>query len=92
MSARRVARTSVGAACAALVAFGTASASAGSGTDTLGDTTIDQRIVPNADADFRELALGPGEPYVVREAGVGTAQAGRESRRTSLLYFGQLSD
>jgi metallophosphoesterase (TIGR03767 family) len=62
-------------------------------SDTLGATTLDQRILPNADAGFRELALGPGEStYTVREEGVGTAQSGRETRRTSLVYFGQLSD
>ena len=33
-----------------------------------------------------------GEPYVVREDGIGIAQAGRAERRRSLLYLGQLSD
>ncbi|HEX2128784.1 MAG TPA: hypothetical protein VHF58_06160, partial [Solirubrobacterales bacterium] len=60
--------------------------------DTLGHTTVEQRVVPNNEAGFRTLTLGPGEGYVVREQGVGTAQAGRETRRTSLTYFGQLSD
>jgi metallophosphoesterase (TIGR03767 family) len=69
------------------------SASAGDpGGTTLGKSTVEQRIVPNADADFRELALGAGEGYVVREEGIGTAQGGRAERRSSLLYFGQLSD
>jgi metallophosphoesterase (TIGR03767 family) len=62
-------------------------------SDTVGATTLEQRVVPNADAGFRELALGPGESiYTVREEGVGTAHGGRETRRTSLVYFGQLSD
>jgi metallophosphoesterase (TIGR03767 family) len=65
---------------------------AGSSSDTAGHTTVEQRIVPNADAGFRELALGPGESYVVREEGVGTAKPGRPVRRRSLAYFGQLSD
>lgn len=70
-----------------------AAASAKVPPDTLGQTTLDQRIVPNADPGFKELALGPGESdYVVREQGVGTALPGRASRRTSLTYFGQLSD
>ncbi|MDX6663055.1 MAG: hypothetical protein QOG09_1157 [Solirubrobacterales bacterium] len=60
--------------------------------DTLGKTTIDQRIVPTASPGFRALGLGPGEPYTVREGVGATAQAGREQRRRSLLYFGQLSD
>ena len=60
--------------------------------DTLGQTTLEQRIVPNSDPDFRELGLTDGEPYVVREEGVGTAHSGRVTRRTSLAYFGQLTD
>jgi hypothetical protein len=71
---------------------------------TLGKTTVEQRIVPNADANFRELSLVPGEGYIVREGAaagtigapdagdLGVAQAGREGRRESLVYFGQLSD
>ena len=59
--------------------------------DTIAKTTVQQRIVPNADAGFRELSLGSGEGYTVRQE-LGSAQAGRESRRTSLAYFGQLSD
>ena len=60
--------------------------------DTLGHTTVEQRIVPNSDSDFRELGLTDGEPYVVREEGVGAAHSGRVTRRTSLAYFGQLTD
>ena len=41
---------------------------------------------------FRTLTTGPGEGYVVREDGLGTAQSGRQGSRESLLYFGQLSD
>ena len=67
-------------------------ATAGGASDTLGKTTVWQRIVPSADAGYRSLALGAGEGYVVREDGIGTAQAGRANRRRSLLYFGQLSD
>jgi hypothetical protein len=92
----RAARTRSVAACVLVlgmaIAASVASADFGD-SDTLGQTTLDQRIVPNGDAGFRELALGPGEPnYTVREEGVGTAQAGRPARRTSLLYFGQLTD
>ncbi|MGH2952217.1 MAG: hypothetical protein ACRDKX_09250 [Solirubrobacterales bacterium] len=60
--------------------------------DTLGKTTAEQRIVPSANPGFRTLGLGPGEGYTVREQGVGAAVGGRETRRTSLVYFGQLSD
>jgi metallophosphoesterase (TIGR03767 family) len=58
----------------------------------LGVSTLQQRIVPGAGEGFRTLGTGPGEPYTVREGGVGTARGGREGRRTELLYFGQLSD
>ncbi len=62
------------------------------GPETLGHTTVEQRIVPSGDTGFRTLGLGPGEPYAVREQGIGAAKAGRAERRRSLLYFGQLSD
>ena len=76
------------------VAVGAAAAPAGSQdpVDTLGKTTVDQRLIPDDDGGFRNLGLGPGEGYVLREQGVGTARAGREERRRSLLYVGQLSD
>ncbi len=61
---------------AAVTAAGVATAA--TDPDTLGKTTLEQRIVPNSDTDFKELALGPGESaYIVREEGVGTAQGGR---------------
>ncbi len=56
-------------------------------------TTVESRIVPDSAEGFRNLQGGaPGEPYVVREDGIGVAQAGRDKRRRSLLYLGQLSD
>jgi metallophosphoesterase (TIGR03767 family) len=59
----------------------------------LGKTTVLQRIVPASNSPgFRQLKLGPGEPYTVRQEGLGIAHSGRASRRTSLVYFGQLSD
>jgi metallophosphoesterase (TIGR03767 family) len=59
----------------------------------LGKTTVTERIVPASNSPgFRQLKLGPGEGYTVRQEGVGVAKAGRASRRTSLAYFGQLSD
>ncbi|HEU5062490.1 MAG TPA: hypothetical protein VFT79_04970 [Solirubrobacterales bacterium] len=60
-------------------------------SDTEGKTTLEQRVVPTSSGAYRFLGLGPGEPYTVRQE-LGAAQAGRETRRTSLLYFGQLSD
>ena len=40
---------------------------------------------------YRFLQLGAGEGYTVREE-LGAAGAGRAAARTSLVYFGQLSD
>jgi metallophosphoesterase (TIGR03767 family) len=60
--------------------------------DPLGHSTTEQRIVPGGAAGFDQLGTGPGEPYTVREAGFGAGQPGRENRRVSLAYFGQLSD
>ncbi|HXR31426.1 MAG TPA: hypothetical protein VN752_09845 [Solirubrobacterales bacterium] len=77
---------------ATFVAAGlTASSAAAAPSDTIGQTTLEQRIVPGAPATFRFLQLGAGEPYVVRQE-LGSAGAGRAAARTSLLYFGQLSD
>jgi metallophosphoesterase (TIGR03767 family) len=60
--------------------------------DPLGKTTVQERIVPEGGEGFDQLTTGPGEPYVVREGGLGEAQPGREGRRASIAYFGQLSD
>lgn len=58
----------------------------------LGQSTVQQRIVPDGAPGFDQLTTGAGEPYMVREDGFGAAQPGREGRRTSIAYFGQLSD
>lgn len=82
-------------ALGALTAVAVAQAATG---DTLGVSTVDQRIVPDSSPDFNYLTAAPGEGYIVRdgseEGGValGTAGSGREQRRTSLSYFGQLTD
>jgi metallophosphoesterase (TIGR03767 family) len=82
--------------CSAVIAGGlwARAADAGHGaTDTLGHTTFEQTLVGDGDPDFEYLsATGGGEPYTVREDGIGTAQAGRQTQRESLLYFGQLAD
>jgi metallophosphoesterase (TIGR03767 family) len=59
--------------------------------DTLGQTTVQQRIVPSGSGTFVGLTLGPGEPYVVRQDLVAGDPA-RTQTRQSLTYFGQLSD
>ena len=60
-------------------------------SDTSGQTSVTQRLVPAAPGSFRFLQLGAGEPYTVRED-LAPAAAGRTAARTSLVYFGQLSD
>lgn len=76
-------------ALAALAIGATAAVAAVS--DTEGKTTVEQRVVPAGAGAFRFLQLGAGEPYAVRQE-LAAAQAGRDARRTSLVYFGQLSD
>ncbi len=85
-SARRLA---LPAAIAALLVLGATQSLAA--PDTFFKTTAQQRIVPDAATDFRQLGLGPGEGYTVRQE-LGAAGAARGANRTSLLHFGQLSD
>jgi metallophosphoesterase (TIGR03767 family) len=59
--------------------------------DTTGKSTVDQTIVPVDGAGFKFLRLGPGEPYAVRtDLVAGNSQ--RDTRRKSLIYFGQITD
>jgi 3',5'-cyclic AMP phosphodiesterase CpdA len=78
---------------AALLALGAIAAPAAlaAPSDTEAQTTAQQRIVPAAPGAYRLLQLGPGEGYTVREE-LGAAGPGRAAARTSLVYFGQLSD
>jgi metallophosphoesterase (TIGR03767 family) len=85
-------RALAGAAAALIAGLVVAVDQAPGATDTVGKTTVEQRIVPTQDPGFRTLQLGAGEGYVVREQQVGTAKSGRQQRRRSLLYLGQLSD
>jgi metallophosphoesterase (TIGR03767 family) len=81
-------------ASAAIAALLTAVAAAATAYahDTTGHSTLDQTIVSqDPGEDFKFLGLGPGEPYVVREA-LAQAQRGRKNRRRSLAYFGQITD
>ncbi|MEX2107616.1 MAG: hypothetical protein WD827_01865 [Solirubrobacterales bacterium] len=80
----------IAAALCAALALGASTATAA--TNPFGLTTLDQRIVPTGATGFDQLGIGPGEGYVVREDGLGSAQPGRAERRVSLAYFGQLSD
>jgi metallophosphoesterase (TIGR03767 family) len=60
-------------------------------SDTEGLASTEQRVVPGAPGAFRFLQLGAGEPYTVRQE-LSSAGPGRAGTRTSLVYFGQLSD
>jgi 3',5'-cyclic AMP phosphodiesterase CpdA len=87
-------RRSIAVAIGATVAlFGSALAGVSAATpDPFGLTTVEQRIVPAGAPGFDQLAVGAGEPYLVREEGFGAARADRGAKRASLAYFGQLSD
>jgi metallophosphoesterase (TIGR03767 family) len=54
-------------------------------------TTEDQTITGSAAAAYSDLSTGAGQAREVRQD-IVAAQAGRETRRTSLTYFGQLTD
>ena len=73
-------------ALALAVAWSTATA------NTEGKTTVEQTIAPLGEGPFSPLALAAGEPYLERGEGIGAPQPGRQGRRLSLLYFGQLTD
>ena len=62
---------------------------AGEGAAT---TTLDRTIQVSKGGGFHALQRGPGEPYKVREAGLGSAKRGRGKHRRSLAYFSQLTD
>jgi metallophosphoesterase (TIGR03767 family) len=85
-----VGRFGVAFAVLAAIALGTSSAGAAV-SDTVGQTSVGQRVVPAAPGGFRFLQLGAGEPYTVRQE-LATAGPNRAASRTSLVYFGQLSD
>ncbi|HEX5762928.1 MAG TPA: hypothetical protein VFY04_07390 [Solirubrobacterales bacterium] len=87
----RGAGTKVAILAAALAGWVGTTAALAAVSDTEGLSTLQQRIVPGAPGAYRFLGLGPGEPYVVRQD-LAPATAGREAARTSLVYFGQLSD
>jgi metallophosphoesterase (TIGR03767 family) len=82
----------VGVALTVLVSvFAISAAAAAALSDTEGKSTVEQRVVPAAPGSFRFLQLGEGEPYTVRQE-LATANPNRAETRTSLAYFGQLSD
>jgi len=82
----------IGVAFAVLaVALTMAAAGSAAVSDTEGQSTLEQRVVPTGAGAFRFLQLGEGEPYTLRQE-LASAGANRAETRTSLAYFGQLSD
>ena len=62
-------------------------------SELAGRTTVQQRLGGgDPRAGFSFISTRAGEPYLVREEGLGQALLGRGERRSSLLYFSQLSD
>jgi metallophosphoesterase (TIGR03767 family) len=88
----RQAKRALVAAAAACSLFALGSATAGAHEELRGDSTL-QHTVTGGDPKqgFQFLRLGPGEPYAVRNE-LATPLAGRDSRRRSLAYFGQITD
>jgi metallophosphoesterase (TIGR03767 family) len=73
------------------VALTMAAAGSAAVSDTEAQSTLEQRVVPTGAGAFRFLQLGEGEPYTLRQE-LASAGANRAETRTSLAYFGQLSD
>jgi metallophosphoesterase (TIGR03767 family) len=87
----QAARSKLVVLAAALAAIAVPAAAVAAPSDTEGQTTLEQRLVPAAPGSFRFLQLGEGEPYTVRQE-LAAANPARTGTRTSLAYFGQLSD
>lgn len=85
-------------ACAVVVAGIAATVAQAAPGDTLGISTLVQRILPTGGSGYETLTTGPGEDFVVRDGSeeggtaLGTVGADRATKRTSLAYFGQLTD
>jgi metallophosphoesterase (TIGR03767 family) len=76
----------------ALLLAATAAWATHTSPDTLGHSTVTQRVLPTGAGAFKTLAMGAGEGYLLREDEGAPAKPNRETRRGSLSYFGQLSD
>src|SRR4051794_6710853 len=63
--------------------------------DPAGKTTLNETIKvtsPTGFAGFKSIGVGPGEPYLVRTGGLGSAKSGRAAKRRTLVFFAQFSD
>ena len=83
----RIIRPAVAISIVGVLAFATVGLA-----DPLGRTTLQETVVLQSGVGYVGLAAGPGESYVTRSGGFGSAHKGRASRRRSLVFFGQLTD
>lgn len=83
----RGAKGRIGVAAAATLALAFAGAPASDAT-----TTLDETIRERSGDGYIHLKSGPGEPFTVREAGLGHAKRNRAKKRRSITYFSQLTD
>jgi metallophosphoesterase (TIGR03767 family) len=74
------------------VLLGVALAAPAAGAPVLGQTTVQQTVHGTGAGPLHRLALGRGEPYIVRTGAGADPRRGRARRRVSLAYFGQLTD
>ena len=88
---RRVAVAALACLLAVAAAAVTTGNAIGQDPDPTGKSTVDQTIFGDPNAAFSLLDAGPGDPIDVREE-LGAAEGGRDARRESLFYFGQISD
>ena len=83
------------AACATLAALGMGGAAYAihPPVDTEGHTTLEQVLTESSDPNYKTLSVQQvNDDYIVRAPASTPAQNGRETRRTSLAYFAQLTD
>ncbi|MCO5314639.1 MAG: metallophosphoesterase [Solirubrobacterales bacterium] len=92
-------RTKIVALSVAVLALAVVTVAQAAGGGTFGKSTLTQRIEPDGKPGFNFLGVtGAGENYTVRDGSedggvaLGQVKANRDKRRTSISYFGQLTD
>lgn len=89
MLSRRSGRSALLAAVLACVALALPAAA---GADPEGQSTRTQTIVPTGSGAYKGLRGGRGESYTVRRSRLAGAHRGRQRRRRSMAFFGQVTD